>query len=173
VWTGTRPGLLVPLLSATADQWARALGPSSGPWGCGSSRTALSAACRSRYCSIRSRSREGRAAPGPRAPAGTRGARSRGRSAAPLAPGLLRCLDETAGFRSSVPLPARPSRARATLAGTPLEGTEVSGARAPTAGEVAYSRDLGCLLRLGGDRRGEHTDQRGQQEAAAVHHSMT
>jgi hypothetical protein len=66
VWTGTRPGLLVPLLSATADQCARALGPSSGPWGCGLSRTALSAACRSRCCSIRSRSREGRGAPAPR-----------------------------------------------------------------------------------------------------------
>jgi hypothetical protein len=33
--------------------------------------------------------------------------------------------------------------------------------------------NLAHLLRFGGVRRGEHTGQRGQQEAAAVHHSMT
>jgi hypothetical protein len=29
------------------------------------------------------------------------------------------------------------------------------------------------LLRLGGERRGERTGQRGHQEAAAVHYSIT
>jgi hypothetical protein len=33
--------------------------------------------------------------------------------------------------------------------------------------------DLRRRLRLGGERRDEHTNRRGQQEAAAVHHSMT
>jgi hypothetical protein len=32
---------------------------------------------------------------------------------------------------------------------------------------------LGGLLRLSGERRGEGTGQRGQQELAAVHYSIT
>jgi hypothetical protein len=32
---------------------------------------------------------------------------------------------------------------------------------------------LSQLLRIGDDRRGERPGKRGQQEAAAVHHSMT
>jgi hypothetical protein len=40
-------------------------------------------------------------------------------------------------------------------------------------GYDADPRDLRRLLRLHGERRSEHTGQRGQQEAAAVHHSMT
>jgi len=55
----------MPLLSAAADQCARALGLSSGPWGCGLSRTALSAACRSRYWSIRSSISRGKGGTGP------------------------------------------------------------------------------------------------------------
>jgi hypothetical protein len=35
------------------------------------------------------------------------------------------------------------------------------------------SCDLPRLLRLGGERRGECTGQRGQQKAAAVHYSIT
>jgi hypothetical protein len=38
---------------------------------------------------------------------------------------------------------------------------------------VSYPSDLGRLLRLGGDRPCERTGQRGQQEAAAVHYSIT
>src|SRR5215470_13467696 len=33
--------------------------------------------------------------------------------------------------------------------------------------------DLPCWLRLGGQRRGERPSQRGQQEAATIHHSIT
>jgi hypothetical protein len=39
--------------------------------------------------------------------------------------------------------------------------------------QVAYSRDVGLLLRPSGKRRREGADQRGQQEVAAVHHSIT
>jgi hypothetical protein len=38
--------------------------------------------------------------------------------------------------------------------------------------QVAYSSDLVSLLCLGGERRGEGTGQRGQQETAAVHAGM-
>src|SRR5262245_49757203 len=39
-------------------------------------------------------------------------------------------------------------------------------------GEIANPVDLPHSLRFGGERRSERTTQRGQQEAAAVHHSM-
>jgi hypothetical protein len=46
------------------------------------------------------------------------------------------------------------------------------------AGERGYGDepdavDLPHCLRVGDERRGERPDQRGQQEAAAVHHSIT
>jgi hypothetical protein len=40
------------------------------------------------------------------------------------------------------------------------------------AAQVAYSRDLGRLLRLGDERCGKRTGQRGEQESAAVHPAM-
>jgi hypothetical protein len=39
--------------------------------------------------------------------------------------------------------------------------------------EQTHPPDALRLLRLARDRRGEGTSQRGQQEAAAVHYSMT
>jgi hypothetical protein len=39
--------------------------------------------------------------------------------------------------------------------------------------QVAYSSDLGRLLRISSVRCGEGPGQRGQQEAATVHYSIT
>jgi hypothetical protein len=39
--------------------------------------------------------------------------------------------------------------------------------------QQADPRDPRRLLRVDGERRGERTGQRGQQEAAAVHYSIT
>jgi hypothetical protein len=44
--------------------------------------------------------------------------------------------------------------------------------RHQTGSEVTDPGHSRRSLRLGGERRGEHTGQRGQQEAAPVHHSM-
>jgi hypothetical protein len=40
-------------------------------------------------------------------------------------------------------------------------------------GKGTHAWNLRGLLRLGGERRGEGTGERGQQEAAAVHYSIT
>ena len=53
------------------------------------------------------------------------------------------------------------------------EGLVQVGVSGPVGPQVAYSIDLPRLLRLGGQRCGERTSHRGQQEAAAVHHSIT
>jgi hypothetical protein len=54
------------------------------------------------------------------------------------------------------------------------EGVEVSrvvcGGQHP---EEADSVDLPCLLRLGGERRGEETARQGADEGPPVHHSIT
>jgi hypothetical protein len=39
--------------------------------------------------------------------------------------------------------------------------------------QIADPRDPAYRLHRGGERRGDGSSQRGQQEAAAVHHSIT
>jgi hypothetical protein len=53
------------------------------------------------------------------------------------------------------------------------EGLALAGASGPAGPQVAYSSDLPRLLRLGEERPGERASQRGQQEEAAVHYSIT
>jgi hypothetical protein len=53
------------------------------------------------------------------------------------------------------------------------EGLSQAGGRGRIGRQVAYSRDPVCLLGPGGERCGDGTGQRGQQEAAAVHYSIT
>ena len=55
-------------------------------------------------------------------------------------------------------------------AGTPPRRAERLGG---PPGRTPIAVDLPRLLRLGGERRSEGTSQRGQQEAAAVHYSIT
>jgi hypothetical protein len=53
------------------------------------------------------------------------------------------------------------------------EGLLYVGVSGQVGRQVADSSDLGRLLGLGGERRGEGPGQRGQQETAAVHYSRT
>jgi hypothetical protein len=50
---------------------------------------------------------------------------------------------------------------------------DIWGGGGRAAREITDSGDLARQLRLGGERRDEHTSHRGQQEAATLHHSIT
>jgi hypothetical protein len=63
------------------------------------------------------------------------------------------------------PVALPPGRAR--LVTSPLPTGSATAVK--TIGRVLVA----CLLRLGRERRGERTGQRRQQEAAALHHSIT
>jgi hypothetical protein len=53
------------------------------------------------------------------------------------------------------------------------EGLVRVGASGPVVRHVAYSSDLGRLLRLDGERRGEETEGDAGDEYSPVHHSIT